>query len=518
MPSGGLEKRSAAVVGGGISGLYAAKKLADAGYAVDVYEASPKRLGGKIESATLPGSQTPVNNGAEFIDSTHARMQDICKETGVKLVSATDQSTESYQLQNGSVMNSDQFFAAVAPVKQRIAKDKMDIASAPTGERAYYLDHISVTQYLAELSGMPQDQPSDSLWMRVKNLTQRTWTQTKMTFGSKDVVDPGALKTLGAAYGSEAGRDPENVSALQFVNESSAQKDKLLASDCAYRVEGGTEAVVTALRKELEGKGVRFHMDAKATALAKGEDGKFNLAFEIPQVGQTLHDKVIMALPMNAVAKIKGMEALGMTQEAANLLQNGQYTQSAKLTVRTKVPVEDSCMFSADGLQAWRSSPDTVTFLLGGETLNQRKGKDLVDYSLERYAAAHNTTADKIFDTSQVVFRAPDKEKSCYASPAPGQTLQFQKLGETADAMAQNGVGIVGSFLPNRSSDNAIGFMESGVRSADRAVGIMLARDREVAEVQARAAEEALSQPTVNYAATELARRQQKAQGVKQAL
>src|SRR5271155_3159729 len=112
MPAEVSEKNHIAVLGGGISGLTAAKKLAEAGYAVDVYEAAT-RLGGKIESRQLDGRT--VNAGAEFIDSTQPGMTGLANQLGLKLMPATDQSSVLFRLPDGKVIDNDRFLAAARP-------------------------------------------------------------------------------------------------------------------------------------------------------------------------------------------------------------------------------------------------------------------------------------------------------------------------------------------------------------------------------------------------------------------
>ena len=78
-------RHKVAVVGGGIAGLHAAYRLAQAGVNVRVYEASA-RIGGRMFSARgkMP-DDIVVELGGELIDSNHATMWALARELGVQM-------------------------------------------------------------------------------------------------------------------------------------------------------------------------------------------------------------------------------------------------------------------------------------------------------------------------------------------------------------------------------------------------------------------------------------------------
>jgi monoamine oxidase len=82
--SGGTAQRSAdvAVVGAGLSGLAAARALADAGREVVVLEARD-RVGGRLYNATL-GDGVTVDLGGQWVGSDHARVQRLAGELGIE--------------------------------------------------------------------------------------------------------------------------------------------------------------------------------------------------------------------------------------------------------------------------------------------------------------------------------------------------------------------------------------------------------------------------------------------------
>lgn len=454
-----------AVVGGGISGLMAAKELVDKGFHVDLFEGD-RRLGGKIQTAAPNAlSGYVVNLGAEFMDSRekNPRMVGLCEQLGVTLVNASDQTTEQFHLPDGTLLSGEVFHTAYKPLAERVIADKANLIAAERWtERAKQLDAMTLKDYLQELAA-----------------------------SIPGGVDPRIIETAARVYGSEIGRDPEHASALQFVNESSSSLGTFLNSDCAYRVEGGTEKIVDALRGYLTSKGVSFHTSAKINSLSK-TNGQFQLGFEsAPSDVPATFDKVVMALPSYALGKIEGLEALGVTTEQRALLQQAQYTHSAKFFVKLKegATIDDACFFSGKGFQAWTSQPGMLTFLVGGETPNSSKGMKLVTECLDTYAKAHGKNAEDLFqlEPQHVVFAGPDTQRPCYCSPSKMQAIGLGGLISGFEKLAASGLGIVGTFLPRRSAEGmAFGFMECGAESAHRTAQIMaqpeLAIDKHAAD------------------------------------
>ncbi|WP_187276561.1 flavin monoamine oxidase family protein [Parahaliea maris] len=77
------ERSSVIVVGGGLSGLYSALLLADAGLDVTVLEAS-QRIGGRVY--TRDGVETRPEFGASQIGRTYARVINLCSRLDLKLI------------------------------------------------------------------------------------------------------------------------------------------------------------------------------------------------------------------------------------------------------------------------------------------------------------------------------------------------------------------------------------------------------------------------------------------------
>jgi monoamine oxidase len=72
------------VLGAGLAGLAAARKLAESGFAVSLIEARD-RVGGRIASLRVPGSDLPIELGAEFVHGQPPELVELIHEAGLHL-------------------------------------------------------------------------------------------------------------------------------------------------------------------------------------------------------------------------------------------------------------------------------------------------------------------------------------------------------------------------------------------------------------------------------------------------
>src|ERR1700761_7021241 len=102
----------AIIVGAGLSGMIARRKLPEAGLKPLVLEAD-ERVGGRIlTQEVLPG--VPVELGAQWIGDTHERMFRLASELGVETFAQYDQGETSYELAGSGVLRENEFHAQFA--------------------------------------------------------------------------------------------------------------------------------------------------------------------------------------------------------------------------------------------------------------------------------------------------------------------------------------------------------------------------------------------------------------------
>jgi monoamine oxidase len=100
------------VVGAGLSGMTAARKVLEAGLTPLILEAD-ERVGGRIlTQEAIPG--VPVELGAQWIGDTHQRMFRLAEELGVETYPQYDQGETSYDLAGSGVLRENEFHARFA--------------------------------------------------------------------------------------------------------------------------------------------------------------------------------------------------------------------------------------------------------------------------------------------------------------------------------------------------------------------------------------------------------------------
>jgi monoamine oxidase len=465
-----------AVIGGGISGLTAAYEALERGETnIHVYEAS-QRFGGKIQSGIV-GGQT-INRGAEFIDSEHTGLIGMARALGVPLVENTGMERETFQRPDGKTMDAEKFYDAYKPYAKQVMRDRALLQSHPHDARAQWIKNFSLDQYLDHLDAKLEAEhalPKPGLWQRVTRLF------TNAPHPARE-----ALAIAGLSFQSEMGQPMKNISAAQFIAETSPAVDTFLSSDCKFRVEGGTQALTDKLRETLEARGVTFHTGSALSTVGKRTDGGIDLGFASGDL--VAADKTILALPSYAFKDITGLETLGLSPQALTNLRKTQYTNSFKLTIAFKpgMAPPEGAFYSTEGFQCWSPAPGLLTFLSNAD-MGGANPREFISARLEAFAKAHGKTADQMFDMNftpgSFDYNNPGKA-ACYASPKVGQGETLAGLQSELPALAKNGIGIAGTYLPH---DGGYGFMECGVVSAKRSCDLLIGPAKAVEAAHAKA-------------------------------
>ncbi|HEU5047433.1 MAG TPA: FAD-dependent oxidoreductase [Rickettsiales bacterium] len=462
-------RRVVAVIGAGLSGLTSAYELTKQGYEVHIFDSKP-RTGGKIHTLQLGARETDLaDEGGEYIDSNQKRILAMADELGVKYIEANKTMASRYYTPNGKLISDEEFNKGYRLISEQVYQDSQIIQNDPAGKRAQQLDNMSVTQYLKELAGNIKD--------------DRSWLQ-KLTFRPKPTVDPNILTMAAQGLAAERMRPASQMSALQFMHETANKEGDLIPSDCQYRIEGGTQRLTDALEASLRASGAHFHLGTQMTEIGK-ENGKFSLRFD-KQDEKQVFDQVVLATQAHPIANIKGIEEF-LPPDDIDTLQRLQYTNGTKITIGRKTPVENDGFFISHlGYEVWNRAPGESVFMIGSDLSEKYKPKELMKLVLEDYARAHNSTVDKEFDTQMVSYGGPDPKNVCYSSCSQGQYLKLRHLAQSFDQLAQQGLGIAGTYVPGEmhmeDRSESANRMGHGVESAYRTVALMAAQ--EVAQEQ----------------------------------
>jgi hypothetical protein len=469
-----------AIVGGGISGLYSALLALDSGQRdIHVYEATD-RVGGKIKSTTVNGQV--LNMGAEFIDDEHSHIVDLVNRLqhdpefrakypgfvdALELQPCIDQKTALFQGPDGKVDRN--FITQYAPVAEQVIHDREIMESN--------------LAYAAQLKSMPLPAYLNHLHETVttdaqQGLLTRLWH--KLTLQSNRV--PMSVIAMAAdSFSGEGGQPVANITAAQFIAETSPTVTQFLGCGASSRVKGGTHAMIEALHHYLEDKGVHFHFGEKLESATKGAQGGVDLTFASANGTHSLHTpNAMIGLPSYALAGVKGLETFGLPPQATQMLADVQYTNNVKFTIPLKpgVQVPQLNLFSPGGVESWTPAPGFLTFLCNNH--DGLKPAQLVKQCVDSYVAAYGQgkTADDLFDMGpgKIAMANPGKA-GCWSTPSHKNAVANEQLFKKMESLADQGLGLVGTYMP--LDDGGVGFMECGAASAERVHARMMAAAQE---------------------------------------
>ena len=236
------------VVGAGLAGLSAARRLVDAGAEVVVLEARD-RVGGR--TLTLPAADgTPIDHGGQWIGPTQHRMAALAERMGVTTYPTWERGLNT-EFRDGRALR----FAGELP-------DGNDPASA-----------VAMGQAIRELDAMAAMVPLEAPWTAANALawdsqTVETWLQSR-------VSSERARIWLRAAIRGTLAAEARDLSLLHtlFVIRSAGGLATLLATAGGAqerRFHQGAQTVSIRLAESLEG---RIVLGAPAQVVRHGESG-----------------------------------------------------------------------------------------------------------------------------------------------------------------------------------------------------------------------------------------------------
>jgi monoamine oxidase len=226
--SGAHRALDVAVIGAGLSGLSAARRLAAGGRSVAVLEARD-RVGGKMRTDTVGGHRADM--GAHWIGPTQDRVAALARELGVR--------TEPQHLDGRSVL--------VADRKRRTFRGSLPPLSPLS------LAELAVLQ--ARLSRLRRRVPVDEPWAPA---AMTDWdSQTVAAFARRRLRTTGARLFVDLATELVFGAEPEELSLLYFLFylQSGGGLDSLTEFEGGAQQEhfvGGSQQLCDGLAEPLE--------------------------------------------------------------------------------------------------------------------------------------------------------------------------------------------------------------------------------------------------------------------------
>jgi hypothetical protein len=224
---------SIAIVGGGVAGLTAAYRLQAVGVKPVLFEAS-SRWGGRMLTVYDFYKGMFCELGGQFVDTGHEDLIALAKEFGIEMQTlATEGEGEDLYYFGGAfhtpkdMVDTATKTGAFAPIAEKIAEDAEKLTDKEENwtKFAHKLDRMSLKAYLEQFRGKTEN-----------------W----------------AIDLLDVAYVGEFGFETEEQSSLNMVDFIATEMDQPFRifgeSDEAFRIKGGSSALIKALTGALENK------------------------------------------------------------------------------------------------------------------------------------------------------------------------------------------------------------------------------------------------------------------------
>lgn len=296
----GSSLKPAIVLGGGISGLLAARELATAGHDVTVLEATAT-WGGCVGSHVVAG--LTLDSGAESFATRSSAVADLAAELGLAgRIVAPRAGGAWVQLPDGprELPKTGVLGIPASPWDPEVRRSLGFFGSL----------RASLDRYLPARVGASAEVTSVSALVRARMGRRVLERLVSPVVGGVHSADPGLLDVDMVAPGLRAGiRTHGSLAAAVAAQRRGAGKPSLAKAGSAVAgLEGGMHTLVTALIKDLRQRGVTLLTGSKARAVERTPGGWRVTAGESTYDGGLL----VVALP--------GPDAVGLLQEAVPAL------------------------------------------------------------------------------------------------------------------------------------------------------------------------------------------------------
>lgn len=244
-----------AIVGGGVSGLAAARKLQQAGRSVVILEAS-HRLGGRVLNlSTGPRKDQVTEAGGEWVSSRQTRILALCKELGITTFKTyTDGKTTYYD-------GSPHPFTGTFPPVPGDAKLAL-------GAGIELLTEMAKTVPLEA----PEDAPNAGIW---DAMTVESWLKENVEAASSKSTSI-ARDILRVAVGGPVGGTAQGTSLLHylFIAQANGGPLKLVTtgpgSALELRINGGSGLIVTRLARKVDKENIELKTPVRRIEQGRG--------------------------------------------------------------------------------------------------------------------------------------------------------------------------------------------------------------------------------------------------------
>lgn len=301
------------VVGAGIAGLAAARGLAEGGRRVVLLEAA-KRVGGRVRTVRLAGSELPVEVGAEFVHGRPPELLQLIGEAGLTLF---ERQGSFYSFEDGRLRRS-----------------------------AWEESAFDVLDELPERGDMPFDR-----FLEQKKLSQTKAAQVRNYVEGFNAAD---ARVIGTA-------------ALRRQQKA----EEAIEGDRVFRIREGYERVPLFLLDKFLGAGGQAHLDARVTTVG-WKRGKAQVRTANPELTELRARRVVMAVPLG-VLKTEAVKISPLPETAANAIHALAMGTATRITLVFRERFWEAAAKGLSFLFAagepvpvwWTSSPEGSAVLTG---------------------------------------------------------------------------------------------------------------------------------------------------------
>lgn len=473
-------RKKVAVVGAGLSGLVTAYRLAQAGFDVEIFEASKKAGGRVITDTSAFASQGQFcERGAEWIDSAHHEIIALAGELGLEIqdVAKTRKGTDLFYF-DGHFYKPSDFLdyhegettrqGSFVRLAQYIARDRERAANDKVYEQG--LDRTSLADYLQQAC-LETDTPQ---WV---------------------------LNSIDVAYEGEFGVDSTKLSSLLLINQIGTDLNRPFEiygpdQNESLRIRGGNSRLTEELKKKLNELDVPIYTGHKLTRIEydrtrpqpvtlKFLEGKTESEF-LP------FDRIVVSIPFTRLREVRGLRSLlqqrVLSREKYDNIKQMQYGNIVKLMLgmngrpweiiphangnfRTDDAYLQNTWITSDGQDGEHS---ILTVLISGPVARRRKS-DLVRECKESFAAMAGKPKTEIFNVNKAVH--PWLEDQYARGSYSAYTLGQYTRRHVNDKPEMDGLmGFAGEHTDPEQYGYMNGAVRSGLKEAQRIIDIETGR------------------------------------------
>lgn len=289
------------IVGAGLSGLYSAYLLKNAGYEVNVVEAK-NRIGGRVLTVFDEDTQLAADLGGEWIQENHFTIKSLCKELGIEL--------KTYPIMKDVLIGDNLIESNLVKVNfetREIIKRVLSLYEKMSNEKKLSLDKLDIYSFL-KYQGVSENE----LYLLDMKYS--------VLFGE-------SIRTISAEKAISAFEIHENGFPFQ------------------YKIQSGSERLIETLKSKL--KGVSFII---ADPIVSVEDADNIVKLKTKSGREIESDVCILAIPSNQLNTIKFSPDLSKDKKLALLqLRMSRMTKAAVVYKGTDY-VRDKLYVQGDGI------------------------------------------------------------------------------------------------------------------------------------------------------------------------